>query len=153
MSTTANPLAKLSHGDLDALINYGISQQEQVQRHGTRYQHLLNVVAKSKAEKQKRVDDGDFDYGTTKDLDFHKIAESIKDDQVEESQLAAANPDELNLAPAAPKGTAKEVKNKKTPKAPKPTDPNAETIPADHINQGLPGVMPNAAEDTPENTI
>lgn len=148
---TANPLAKLSHGDLDALISYAIQQQEQTIRHGNRYQHLMNVVAATKAEKQKRIDDGDIDYSTTKYLDFHKIAESIKDDQVEESQLATANPDELNLAPAAPKGTATKVKAEKTLKVPKPTD--ADVIPAENINQDLPGVIASAADETPENTI
>lgn len=142
METKETDIKKLSDADLDSLIEYGIQQQENVPRHSDEYQHYLNVVANAKQEKSRR------DNETTTNSTNAEIAEDIPNDKVEESSLSTQSHENMKLTP---KPTIKQQKQANVKKNPKPTVQDGTQIPADKINQGLPGVTTDAAKDTPEN--
>lgn len=138
-------LSGLSDAELDTLIEYGINQQETVPKHGKDYQHYLNVVANGKEEKAKRGSQAERDQ---KEGSAAKaIADEIPDTKVEGNPLSA-NAEPLHLAPDATDEQKEAALEKKDPD---PVNPDAEQIPADTVDKGLPGVVPGQAETTPEN--
>jgi len=137
-------LSKLSDSELDNLIEYGINQQENVPRHGEEYQHFLNVVATAKEEKAKR---GGEDARVQKESSEMKdISDKIQDTKVEEQPLSKAP--KLNVAKDPTPKQKKDALKKTTPRQ---VVSDSTQIPADKVNQGLPGVTPEQAETTPEN--
>lgn len=144
MATQEKDLKSLSDSELDSLIEHSIEQQETVKRHGSDYQHLMNVTAAAKEEKARRGDEGIIREGERN----KELVDNIKDDKVEESNLSTAAHEDLHITPDP---TAKDKKEAVKKKTPKPTVEEGEQIPADRINQGIPGIEPKAAKKTPEN--
>jgi hypothetical protein len=141
--STEKDLKALSDSELDSLIEQGIAGQENSYRHGDEYQHHLNVVAAAKEEKAQRLDGG---------------KSKSKDSGKDIGDLAAGIPDTVadmtdnGTQPKSEVGDASETDHE--PIAPKPVgndDSQNDVIPADKVNQGLPGVEPGMAEETSEN--
>lgn len=132
-------LSKLSDSELDDLIMQGIQHQENHFKHTEEYQHGLNIVAAAKEEKAGR-ESGE---RKSKGADIPAIAENVKDDKVQD--VSGGKTTEVKSA----KGKAGSTDH--DPVAPKPVVDDGTQIPAENINQGLPGVEPAMAETTPEN--
>lgn len=133
-------LGKLSDSELDDLIMQGIQHQENHFKHTEEYQHGLNIVAAAKEEKAQR------EHAKTKGsgADVVDIAEHVKDDKV--ADVSGGKTSEVKSA----KGKAGSTDH--APAKPKKANGEGDDeIPADNINQGLPGVEPAMAETTPEN--
>jgi hypothetical protein len=141
--STEKDLKALSDSELDSLIEQGIAGQENSYRHGDDYNHHLNVVAAAKEEKAQRADGGK---SKSKDSgkDIGDVAEGIPD--------KVADMTDNGTQPKSSVGDAGETDHE--PITPKPVGDDGlqkDVIPADKVNQGLPGVDPGMAEETPEN--
>ncbi len=136
MANKETQLSDLSVGELDELINHGIQQQETVLRHGSKYQHFLNVVAMAKHEKAIRGED-DKKKGTGKTPQEH--VDLVKDTEVDENPLASARPAELDIPDDKGKQSDKGVSKAVTANNPDGME----------VNQGLPGL--EKVETSPEN--
>jgi len=138
-------LKALSDSELDALIEQGITHQEQHVRHSEEYQHGLNIVAEAKEEKAARAErSAKSPKGTGEEASV--TADKIEDNKVQDMNEGKTT--EIN----SPKGKAGSTNHKAV--KPKPVGDDGsqkDVIPAENINTGLPGVEPAMAEETPEN--
>jgi hypothetical protein len=99
-------------------------------------------VASAKEEKAARAEGGK---SKTKDSgkDLGEVSDGLP--------LKVADMTDNGSQPKSEKGDASETDH--SPKKPKPVGDSGDVIPADKINQGLPGIDPGKAGDTPENTV
>lgn len=137
--STEKDLKALSDSELDSLIEQGIAGQENAYRHSDEYLHQLNVVAAAKEEKAQRADGGKT-RGKDSGKDLGDIADGV--------EHTVAN----GTQPKSEVGDASDTDH--DPVTPKPVGDDGsqkDVIPADKVNQGLPGVEPGMAEETPEN--
>lgn len=141
--STEKDLKALSDSELDSLIEQGIAGQENAYRHSDEYLHQLNVVAASKEEKAQRADGGKT-RGKDSGKDLVGLADGV--------EHTVADMTDNGTQPKSEVGDASDTDHDTiTPKPVGDDGSQKDVIPADKVNQGLPGVEPGMAEETPEN--